>query len=357
MGLFLNGTPTQQVTPTFASELDNGNSGAAFTIAWGAGAKQKITLNADCTLTMTPPTGVTDLQVRIIQDVVGGRSAIWPASIKWLGGALPTLSTSPGASDIIDLFWNGTDYFAEPNLKFATLNPNGILGASGILWLDGSQGITLAAGRVSRWADQSPSGNDAVQGTALQRPVVGVLDGRPAVSFDGTTGMSMALAFPAGAKTVYTVWQMTALPGAGNFFGPLSLNTAGGLITEAINANIGGYTNISIVADNPGFTVSSGYSPALNLAKHISGFSYNGGLIALPASYAARYDDVAQAIIASGAIGRVATDLSSVGCRLSSLNAVSNGFVGAIAEVIVANAVMTVSQDAAIRAYLDAKYP
>jgi len=37
----------------------------------------------------------------ITQDTIGGRTISWPSSVKWPGGSIPTLSTAPGAVDIL----------------------------------------------------------------------------------------------------------------------------------------------------------------------------------------------------------------------------------------------------------------
>jgi hypothetical protein len=55
------------------------------------------------------------------------------------------------------------------------------------LWLRADAGVDTLNGTVSRWHDQSGSGNDAIQASASRQPVlvVGALNGKPAVRFDG----------------------------------------------------------------------------------------------------------------------------------------------------------------------------
>jgi len=69
----------------FDAEYDNGNSGAADTIDWTKGNKQKSTLTDDVTYTFTAPSGACNLILHIVQDGTGGRDATWPASVTWLG--------------------------------------------------------------------------------------------------------------------------------------------------------------------------------------------------------------------------------------------------------------------------------
>jgi hypothetical protein len=55
-----------------------------------------------------------------------------------------------------------------------------------VVWLDAAAGVTTeAVGGVSRWQDQSPSHNDAVQGVSASQPVVtpNAANGRPIITF------------------------------------------------------------------------------------------------------------------------------------------------------------------------------
>jgi hypothetical protein len=47
----------------------------------------------------------------------GGWTVAWPGSVKWSGGAAPTLSGS-GKTDLIAFFFDGTNYFASAALDF-----------------------------------------------------------------------------------------------------------------------------------------------------------------------------------------------------------------------------------------------
>lgn len=103
----------------FASEHDNGNSGATPTVDWNNGNKQKITLSANATVTFTSLTdGVGNLLLRIVQDGTGSRTVTWPATVKWPGGTAPTLSTAASAIDIVSFYWDGTSYYGVASLDF-----------------------------------------------------------------------------------------------------------------------------------------------------------------------------------------------------------------------------------------------
>lgn len=88
-----------------------GASGAALTVNFANGVNQKITLTANCIFTFTPPVGPGNVTLSLIQDGTGSRVVTWPASVKWAGAA-PTLSTTAGARNVIQLWYDGTDYIA-----------------------------------------------------------------------------------------------------------------------------------------------------------------------------------------------------------------------------------------------------
>lgn len=110
---------SSDTTITFREEYDNGNSGVADTVDWNNGNKQKSTLTGACTYTFTQPAdGVGNFLLRLIQDGTGGRTATWPATVKWPGGTAPTLSTGATSQDIVTFYWNGAYYYGTASLDF-----------------------------------------------------------------------------------------------------------------------------------------------------------------------------------------------------------------------------------------------
>jgi len=69
--------------------------------------------------------------------------------------------------------------------RAAAVSPNGIPGLQ--LWLKSDAGLTYDSHGVSRWADQSGHGNDALQNVAARRPtlVAHALGHSPVLRFDG----------------------------------------------------------------------------------------------------------------------------------------------------------------------------
>jgi len=96
---------------TYNSEIDDGNSSTADTIDWSAGHRHKSTLTGNCTYTFIAPSGVCSLVLKVVQDGTGSRTVSWPASVKWGSGTPPTLTTTAGATDIVGLYYDGTNYY------------------------------------------------------------------------------------------------------------------------------------------------------------------------------------------------------------------------------------------------------
>jgi hypothetical protein len=93
------------------SEIDNGNSSTADTIDWTAGAAQKSTLTGNVTYTFTAPTANTGVQLRLIQDGVGGRTVTWPPAVTWLSGSAPAIASGAAEVTIVGFWYDGTTYW------------------------------------------------------------------------------------------------------------------------------------------------------------------------------------------------------------------------------------------------------
>ncbi len=93
--------------------------GATIAIDWNNGATQTVTLGATGRLvTMANPVAGQVYRLIIVQDATGSRTiTTWP-TIKWAGGAAPTLTTTAGKTDIITLLYSGGAYYADCNKNF-----------------------------------------------------------------------------------------------------------------------------------------------------------------------------------------------------------------------------------------------
>jgi len=96
---------------------DNGNSGSSKTVDWDNGNVQKLALTANCTLTLTHPKSGGRYLLLLAQDATGGRAVTWPGTVKWPGGAAPTLSGG-GKVDVISLVYDGSAYRCGVSLAY-----------------------------------------------------------------------------------------------------------------------------------------------------------------------------------------------------------------------------------------------
>ena len=87
-----------------------GNSGASKTVSWLDASVQTLTLTANCTITFSDPVVGVALTLILTQDGTGSRTITIIPTPKWAGGVAPTLTTTPGKTDILSLLWDGTSY-------------------------------------------------------------------------------------------------------------------------------------------------------------------------------------------------------------------------------------------------------
>lgn len=89
----------------FSAEFDAGNTGAAKTINFASGQKQKMTLTANCTLTLQFP-GVGNYVLRALVGATA-YSLTWPAGTKFFGGTAPLAPVSNGTA-IYTVYYDGS---------------------------------------------------------------------------------------------------------------------------------------------------------------------------------------------------------------------------------------------------------
>lgn len=101
-------------TATFQQELANGTQSGSFNINWQNAQKQSVVLGgSNLTMTFTNPLGPAHFQLKVIQDSSGNRTkGVWP-TIQTAGGGASgwILSTGANAIDIINLYFDGTNWF------------------------------------------------------------------------------------------------------------------------------------------------------------------------------------------------------------------------------------------------------
>lgn len=115
--LLVDAAQSFQTTPATLT-----TSGTAITVDWNNGNIQIVDLqDATGTVVLTlsnPPAAVASYVIKVVQGSVA-RNITWPATVKWPGGAAPTISVADNAIDVIHLVWDGTNYLATFQQAFA----------------------------------------------------------------------------------------------------------------------------------------------------------------------------------------------------------------------------------------------
>lgn len=74
----------------------------------------------DVTLTLTNPVSGYRYKLLIYQNDVGGNiNIIWPANVRWPGGTAPTISPTASDIDVVDLYYDGANYYGTFEQDFS----------------------------------------------------------------------------------------------------------------------------------------------------------------------------------------------------------------------------------------------
>ena len=116
------------------------------------------------------------------------------------------------------------------------------------LWLRGDLGITLdGSSNVSGWTNQAGANHSATQATAGLRPPMGTINGKAAVSFNGTSQylIDATAGTPfttlSGRTTAFVVWEHTTGNGIQVGFHMFQAAAQEAYFYTGITANQGGY--------------------------------------------------------------------------------------------------------------------
>lgn len=91
-------------------EQDLGNSGSSKTVDFSTYTAQKLTLSANCTITLSGGASGGTYLLKLVQDGTGGRTASW-STVKWPSGTAPTISSAASAVDLISLYYDGSNWY------------------------------------------------------------------------------------------------------------------------------------------------------------------------------------------------------------------------------------------------------
>ena len=98
-GTFTNGYTEESVTA---------NTSTAYTVDLANGTLQILTLTGNCTFTFPTATAGKSFMILLKQDSTGGRTATWPASVKWPSNTAPTITSTASKGDKLVFTADGT---------------------------------------------------------------------------------------------------------------------------------------------------------------------------------------------------------------------------------------------------------
>lgn len=212
-------------------------------------------------------------------------------------------------------------------------------------------GITSGS-LMTSWGSQYGSFAGCAQTTDARKPTwstSGGLNSRPRIIFDGARAFTLDFDVT-GAKTLFLVYKLSST--ASSFTLVSIKHVATTTFSDfSVNLTVGApYLSTSFISDHTAGTLT-GFSPTLGTTNgHYEINTYNGGAISTPGSYTDALDGTAQTLSASGATGRVTTDLGSIGARMSAAQVLVNPFIGDFYELAVySNVVATNYQNLLIK--------
>ena len=87
-----------------------GSNNYLVTVFWDLGEFQRVTVTSNSNLLIYFENMVAGRRLVLVleqDDTGGGRVTLWPWYVYWSGGTAPTLSTAPGAVDLIEFLCMG----------------------------------------------------------------------------------------------------------------------------------------------------------------------------------------------------------------------------------------------------------
>jgi hypothetical protein len=105
-------TGTRVNNQNLNEELETKNGDGTTTIDWLISRTWNVNFGAQNeVLTFSSPSVACQVTLRLVQDSVGSRTATFPASVKWVGGVAPVLTTTATTgTDVFKFYFDGTDY-------------------------------------------------------------------------------------------------------------------------------------------------------------------------------------------------------------------------------------------------------
>lgn len=259
------------------------------------------TMTGNCTFTFSPSSGLAAgdayvFSVYLAQDATGGRTATWPGSVSWLGGAAPTL---PAAANTVSLLifetinqgttWYGSAVQELPALPLAIAN--------------GGTGAATRQGALNALAGTQSAGN-YLRSDGTNMSLTGIVAGDVPTLNQNTTGTAANLAGGATLPAYLAPKAVTLTDAAtvavdaslGNYFRLLLTSAVGASRTIAAPTSAVDGDSFTIAFQQPAsggpcapsFTTGAGgysfgtdstptWSTTASVVDEI-GFRYHGGL-------------------------------------------------------------------------------
>ena len=101
-------------TDGYTEETVTANTSTAYTIDLANGTVQILTLTGNCTFTFPAATTAgRSFFLFLRQDATGGRTATWPATVRWPGGTAPTVTATASRTDKFVFTADGTNWLGS----------------------------------------------------------------------------------------------------------------------------------------------------------------------------------------------------------------------------------------------------
>lgn len=225
--------------------------------------------------------------------------------------------------------------------SFLPLDPRRISGCA--LWLDAADSTTLTGSSpVTAWRDKSGNGNNTTSYTGSPTVNRNAINGRQAISFDGTGGFYGNLSYSSNTLSVFFIGTFTAA----TFGRAISLGTNSQFDydnTQSINALSGTNNGLEVASYRNAYLMT--YTPSSSTTPFLYNFVIDG------ANYNGFVNGSANATTATS--GNFGYSRYAIGTQVGLQTVSWNGFIG---EVIIFHAALTTTQRQQIEGYLAWKW-
>jgi hypothetical protein len=106
-------TMVGQVVTNYTETTNTANTGTAYTIDLATGTVQILTLTGNCTFTFPTPTAGKSFLLLLKQDAVGGKTVVWPITVKWPANTPPTITSTASRTDKYAFTADGTSWLGS----------------------------------------------------------------------------------------------------------------------------------------------------------------------------------------------------------------------------------------------------